>query len=121
VCPRTQSQHSCSTLGEAATSTTRQPAVNRAVIGDTIEQHTRAWVFLEHAGASADVTAEEIEYTVLSTQKNDTAAVATVEGFCEKDRVSFQATLENAHDPNVSLGFITSRFDYVGIIGQNRH
>ena len=83
----------------------------------------------EYAARTADVKwtlreqanpmIEEIEYTVLSTQKNDTGAVATVEGFCEKDRVSFQATLENAHDPNASLGFITSRFDG-GIIGKKR-
>ena len=75
------------------------------------------WTLREHANPMT----EEIEYTVLSTQKNDTGgAVATVEGLCEKDRVSFQATLEDAHDPNVSLGFITSRFDHVGIIGKKR-
>jgi len=83
----------------------------------------------EYAAKTADVKwtlreqanpmTEETEYTVLSTQMNDTGAVATVEGFCEKNQVSFQATLENAHDPNVSLGFITSRFD-LGIIGKKR-
>jgi hypothetical protein len=73
------------------------------------------WTLREHANPMT----EEIDYTVLSTQMNDTGAAATVEGLCENDRVSFQATLENAHDPNVSLGFITSHFDN-GIIGKKR-
>ena len=73
------------------------------------------WNLQEHTNPMT----EEIEYTVSSTQMNDTGAAATVEGFCEKDQVPFQATLEDAHDPKTSLGFITSRFDG-GIVGKKR-
>ncbi|QHP69450.1 peptidoglycan-binding protein [Bradyrhizobium sp. LCT2] len=73
------------------------------------------WTLREHINPMT----EEMEYTVLSRQSNGTGAVANVEGFCERNQVPFQATLENDHDPAASLGFITSRFDN-GIIGKKR-
>jgi len=48
---------------------------------------------------------EEIEYTVSSTQPNGKGAVAFVDGVCVKDRVVFEATLQDANDPNRPLGF----------------
>jgi hypothetical protein len=51
---------------------------------------------------------EENEYTVYSTQQNGSGAVASIEGMCLKDRVVFQATLQDANDPKGSLGFLTS-------------
>jgi hypothetical protein len=73
------------------------------------------WTLNEHENPMT----EEIEYTTSSIQKNDTGAVATIEGFCKKDQVLFHATLENASDPKVPLGFITSPYGG-GIIGNKR-
>jgi hypothetical protein len=47
---------------------------------------------------------EEIEYKVSSTQPNGKGAVAFIDGVCVKDRVVFQATLQDANDPNRPLG-----------------
>ncbi|MGY3489634.1 peptidoglycan hydrolase-like protein with peptidoglycan-binding domain [Bradyrhizobium sp. USDA 4011] len=73
------------------------------------------WTLREHMNPMT----EEMEYTVLSRQTNGTGAVASVEGFCDRDHVPFQATLENDREPAASLGFITSRFDN-GIVGKKR-
>src|SRR5262249_21494538 len=51
---------------------------------------------------------EENEYTVYSTQSNGSGAVASIEGMCLKDRVVFEATLQDANEPNRPLGFLTS-------------
>jgi peptidoglycan hydrolase-like protein with peptidoglycan-binding domain len=51
---------------------------------------------------------EENEYTVFSTQPNGSGAIASIEGACLKGRVIFQATLQDANDPQRPLGFITS-------------
>jgi peptidoglycan hydrolase-like protein with peptidoglycan-binding domain len=48
---------------------------------------------------------EEIEYKVSSTQPNGKGAVAFIDGVCVKDRVVFQATLQDANDSNRPLGF----------------
>ena len=48
---------------------------------------------------------EENEYTAHSTQPNGSGAVAFIDGVCVKDRVVFQATLQDANDSNRPLGF----------------
>ena len=51
---------------------------------------------------------EQPEYSVTSTQANGTGAVASIDGFCQKDRVLFKATLLSANDLNLPLGFLSS-------------
>jgi hypothetical protein len=51
---------------------------------------------------------EENEYTVYSTQRNGSGAVAFIEGVCLKDQIAFHATLLDADDPKQPLGFLTS-------------
>ena len=48
---------------------------------------------------------DDMDYTVSSRQLNGTGALAMVEGLCRKEEVVFAATLYNADDTKVPLGF----------------
>ena len=61
---------------------------------------------------------DDVEYTVSSRQPNSSGALAEIEGACASNEVVFLATLHNADDPKVPLGFATSSLG--GIIGKKR-
>jgi peptidoglycan hydrolase-like protein with peptidoglycan-binding domain len=61
---------------------------------------------------------DEQDYSVSSTQTNGTGALAAIDGQCSKDQVVFEATLQDANDPKVPIGFASSSAG--GIIGQKR-
>jgi peptidoglycan hydrolase-like protein with peptidoglycan-binding domain len=73
------------------------------------------WTLNQHANPMT----EEIDYSASSMQTNGSGAAASVDGFCRNDQVLFQATLENATDPKLPLGFITSPYGG-GIVGKKR-
>ena len=64
-----------------------------------------------------DPMTDEQNYTVSSTQLNGTGALAAVEGVCLKDQVVFEATLHNADDQKMPLGFASGGG---GIVGRKR-
>ena len=72
------------------------------------------WSLLERVNPMTD----EQDYTVSSTQTNGTGALAAVDGLCSNDQVLFEATLHDANDPKVPLGFASSSAG--GIIGKKR-
>ncbi len=67
---------------------------------------------------STNPMTDEQDYTVLSRQTNGAGALAVVEGVCSKDQVLFQATLHDANDLKIPLGY--ARSSAGGIIGNKR-
>lgn len=72
------------------------------------------WSLLERI----DPMTDEQDYTVSIKQANGTGALAAVDGVCLKGQVIFEATLHNADDLKVPLGFASSSEG--GIIGKKR-
>ena len=72
------------------------------------------WSLLERTNPMTD----EQDYALSSSQTNGTGALAAVEGLCSEDQVLFLATLHDANDLKVPLGFATSSAG--GIIGKKR-
>jgi peptidoglycan hydrolase-like protein with peptidoglycan-binding domain len=67
---------------------------------------------------STNPKSDEHDYTVSSRQTNGTGALAAVDGACLKDQVLFGATLHDADDSRIPLGF--SKSSAGGIIGNKR-
>jgi peptidoglycan hydrolase-like protein with peptidoglycan-binding domain len=67
---------------------------------------------------STNPMSDEQDYTVSSRQTNGTGALAAVDGACSKDQVLFGATLHDADDSKIPLGF--SKSSAGGIIGNKR-
>ena len=72
------------------------------------------WVLQESTNPMTD----DQDYAVSSTQPNGTGALAVVDGVCAKDQVLFEATLHDANDSKIPLGF--TRSSAGGIIGNKR-
>ena len=72
------------------------------------------WVLDERTNPMTD----EKDYMVSATQSNGTGALAAIDGLCLNDEVQFRATLQDAKDQKVPLGFPPSSVG--SIIGKKR-
>jgi peptidoglycan hydrolase-like protein with peptidoglycan-binding domain len=72
------------------------------------------WSLLERTNPMTD----EQDYAVSSAQTNGAGALAEVDGLCSSGQVLFEATLHDASDSKVPLGF--ARSSAGGIIGRKR-